>query len=117
MNPSEQVKAHIERVDQSLARLRAERSRLLARATLTQRKRDTRQKILIGGAVLLAVLHEGVPALYQPVTGSGSAAAIAGFGPGPESDPLSAPTVTLVAGLWRVLGHDEVRQVFELGFG
>jgi hypothetical protein len=63
MNPSAQVKARIESVDQSLARLRAERSRLLARATLTQRKRDTQQKILIGGAVLLAVLHEGVPPL------------------------------------------------------
>ena len=63
MNRSEHVKARIDSVDQSLARLRAERSRLLARATLTARKRDTRQKILIGGAVLLAVLHEGVPPL------------------------------------------------------
>jgi hypothetical protein len=63
MKRDEQVKARIEFLDQSLARLRAERSRVLARATLTERKRDTRQKILIGGAVLLAVLHEGVPPL------------------------------------------------------
>ena len=27
------------------------------------RKRDTRRKIILGGAVLAAVLHEGVPAL------------------------------------------------------
>jgi hypothetical protein len=63
MNTREHVRARLESVNESLARLRAERSRLLARATQTERKRDTRQKILIGAAVLAAVQHEGVPAL------------------------------------------------------
>lgn len=40
-----------------------ERIRLAARASHTERKRDTRRKILIGGAVLAAVQHEGVPVL------------------------------------------------------
>jgi large subunit ribosomal protein L7/L12 len=63
MNRREHVRARLESVNESLARLRAERSRLLARATQTERKRDTRQKILIGAAVLAAVQHEGVPPL------------------------------------------------------
>jgi hypothetical protein len=37
------------------------KNRLLARAGQAERKRDTRRKILIGGAVLAAVEHEGVP--------------------------------------------------------
>jgi hypothetical protein len=44
-------------------RLRVEKNRLLARASQTERKRDTRRKILIGGAVLAAIEHEGVPAM------------------------------------------------------
>jgi hypothetical protein len=36
-----------------------------ARASHTARKRDTRRKILIGGAVLAAVEHEGVPMLQS----------------------------------------------------
>jgi hypothetical protein len=63
MNRREYVRARLQSVNESLARLRAERSRLLARATQTERKRDTRQKILIGAAVLAAVQHEGVPPL------------------------------------------------------
>ena len=63
MNQREHVRARIESVDESLARLRAERSRLLARATQAERKRDTLQKIAIGEAVLAAVPHEGVPEL------------------------------------------------------
>ena len=63
MNRREHVRARLQSVNESLVRLRAERSRLLARATQTERKRDTRQKILIGAAVLAAVQHEGVPAL------------------------------------------------------
>jgi hypothetical protein len=63
MDRPEQVRTRIESVNESLARLRAERLRLLARATLAARKRDTRQKIVIGGAVLTAVLLEGVPPL------------------------------------------------------
>ena len=57
------TRSRIESLDTRLARLRAERSRLVARANHTERKRDTRRKILIGGAVLAAVQHEGVPAL------------------------------------------------------
>ena len=56
----------IDSLDTRLARLRAERSRLVARANHTERKRDTRRKILIGGAVLAAIQHEGVPALRSP---------------------------------------------------
>ena len=65
MSRPEQVRARIGTVNESLARLGAERSRLLARATQTERKRDTRRKILIGGAVLAAVQHEGVPSLHS----------------------------------------------------
>ena len=58
-----QARSRIESLDTRLARLCAERSRLVARANHTERKRDTRRKILIGGAVLAAIQHEGVPAL------------------------------------------------------
>ena len=57
------MRARIQTLDERLARLRAEKQRLLARASRTARTRDTRRKILIGGAVLAAVDHEGVPAL------------------------------------------------------
>ena len=57
------TRSRIESLDTRLTRLRAERSRLVARAKHAERKRDTRRKILIGGAVLAAVQHEGVPAL------------------------------------------------------
>ena len=61
-NP-EKVRARLQSVDDALDRLRAERSRLVARATQAERKRDTRRKILVGGAVLAAVAHEGLPAM------------------------------------------------------
>ena len=63
MSNPEQVRARIGSLDERVARLRAEKSRLLARANQTERKRDTRRKILIGGAVLAAIDHEGVPVL------------------------------------------------------
>ena len=63
MSQLDKVFDRIRTVDERLARLRAEKIRLAARATHTERKRDTRRKILIGGAVLAAVQHEGVPAL------------------------------------------------------
>jgi hypothetical protein len=63
MSQSELVRARIGSLDERVARLRAEKSRLLARANQTERKRDTRRKILIGGAVLAAIEHEGVPVL------------------------------------------------------
>ena len=63
MPQPEKVHARLQFVDESLARLRAERSRLVARASVAERKRDTRKKILIGGAVLAAIGHEGTPAL------------------------------------------------------
>ena len=37
------------------------KNRLIARASQADRKRDTRRKILIGGAVLAALEHEGLP--------------------------------------------------------
>jgi len=63
MHQPEKVRARLQFVYEALARLRAQRSRLVARASLADRKRDTRRKILIGGAVLAAIAHEGVPAI------------------------------------------------------
>ena len=63
MPQSEKIQARIQSLDERLARLRMKKGRLLARAGHVERKRDTRRKILIGGAVLAAVDHEGVPAL------------------------------------------------------
>ena len=57
------TEARIQSIDERVARLRSAKSRLLARANRTERKRDTRRKILIGGAVLAAVDHEGMPAV------------------------------------------------------
>jgi len=53
----------IRSIDERLARLRAERSRLVARVSTTERKWDTRRKIIVGAAVLSAVEHNGLPAL------------------------------------------------------
>jgi hypothetical protein len=60
-----ETKGHvrIRAIDERLARLRAERSRLAARMSHTERKRDTRRKILVGAAMLAAVEHNGIPAL------------------------------------------------------
>jgi hypothetical protein len=63
MSQSEKVRVRLESLDARLARLRAERDRLAARASRTERKRDTRRKIVLGGTVLAAVEHEGVPAI------------------------------------------------------
>jgi hypothetical protein len=62
---SSETKGHvrIRAIDERLARLRAERSRLAARVSHTERKRDTRRKILVGAAVLAAAEHNGIPAL------------------------------------------------------
>jgi hypothetical protein len=59
----EKVRVRLQALDERLARLRIEKNRLIARVSQTERKRDTRRKILIGGAVLAAIDHEGVPAL------------------------------------------------------
>ena len=61
---SGETKAHvrIRAIDERLARLHSERSRLAARVSHTERKRDTRRKILVGAAVLAAVEHNGIPA-------------------------------------------------------
>ena len=63
MSQAEKVRLRLQSLDQRLARLRAERDRLAARASRTERRRDTRRKIVIGGTVLAAVEREGVPAL------------------------------------------------------
>ena len=62
---SGETKGHvrIRSIDERLARLRAERGRLVARVSSTERKRDTRRKILVGAAVLAAVEHSGMPSL------------------------------------------------------
>jgi hypothetical protein len=62
---STDTKGHvrIRAIDERLARLRSERSRLAARMSHTERKRDTRRKILVGAAVLAGIEHNGMPAL------------------------------------------------------
>ncbi len=65
MQQSEKVRTRIHTLDERLARLRMEKSRLIARASHAERKRDTRRKILIGGAVLAAIDHEGVPRIHS----------------------------------------------------
>ena len=66
MGKPEQVRARITALNERVARLQAQKDRLLARASQAERKRDTRRKILIGGSVLAAIEHEGVPALKSP---------------------------------------------------
>ena len=63
MSQPERVLARIQSLDERLARLRTEKNRLIARAGHAERKRDTRRKILIGGAILAAIDHEGAPAM------------------------------------------------------
>jgi hypothetical protein len=63
MPQSEKIQARLHSLDERLARLRMKKDRLIARASHAERKRDTRRKILIGGAVLAAIEHEGVPIL------------------------------------------------------
>ena len=63
MRQSEKVRVRLQTLDERLARLRMEKSRLIARVSQAERKRDTRRKILIGGAVLAAVDHDGMPAI------------------------------------------------------
>ncbi len=65
MPQSEKVRSRLQTLEDRLARLRSEKSRLLARASQAERKRDTRRKILIGGAVLAAIEHEGVPRILS----------------------------------------------------
>jgi hypothetical protein len=57
------VRARIHALEERLARLRAEKDRLLARANVSDRKRATRRKIVIGGTVLAALERDGVPQL------------------------------------------------------
>jgi hypothetical protein len=65
MPQPEKVLARIQSLDERLARLRTEKNRLIARAGHAERKRDTRRKILIGGAVLAAIDHESVPVMRE----------------------------------------------------
>jgi hypothetical protein len=65
MSQAEKVHLRLQSLDKRLARLRAERDRLAARAGQTERKRETRRKIVIGGTVLAAVEHKGAPALQS----------------------------------------------------
>ena len=63
MRTAERVQERIQMFDKRLARLRAERDRLQARASQAERRRDTRRKIIIGGTVLAALNDAGVPAM------------------------------------------------------
>lgn len=53
----------IQALEARLARLRATRSRLVERACHSERRLETRRKIILGGTVLAAVEREGVPPL------------------------------------------------------
>jgi hypothetical protein len=63
MAPSEKARVRLDAIDERIARLRAERECLAARASKMARRLETRRKIVIGGTVLAAIEHEGVPAL------------------------------------------------------
>ena len=65
MSQAEKVRLRLQSLAVRLARLRAERDRIAARAGRTERRRDTRRKIVIGGTMLAAVEHEGAPALQN----------------------------------------------------
>ena len=65
MSQPERVQMRLRAIDERLSRLKAEKDRLLARATQVERRRQTRRKILIGGTVVAALEHEGVPALHS----------------------------------------------------
>ena len=65
MSQSNKIQTRIHSIDERLARLRARRERLLARAGHAERKRDTRRKILIGGAILAAIDRDGVPTMQS----------------------------------------------------
>ena len=67
MSQSNKIHTRIHSIDERLARLRARRERLLARAGHAERKRDTRRKILIGGAILAAIDREGVPSMRSAI--------------------------------------------------
>ena len=67
MSQSQKVHARLQAIEERLARLRAERDRLAARASQTARRQETRRKIVIGGTVLAALEHEGVPAMLTKV--------------------------------------------------
>ena len=63
MRPEQMHVAKLQTVDDRLARLRAERGRVVARASHAARTLDTRRKILVGAAVLAALdLGNDVPA-------------------------------------------------------
>ena len=61
MSQSERVRARLRVLEERLARLRNAKEKLEARASQAERKRTTRRKIVIGGTVLAAIEHEGVP--------------------------------------------------------
>jgi chromosome segregation ATPase len=63
MSRSEKAQERIRLIDERLARLRSEKERLEARVSQAERKRATRRKIVIGGTVLAALDHEGIPSM------------------------------------------------------
>lgn len=67
LSPSAKFETRIHAIDERLARLHARRDRLLARAGQAERKRDTRRKTVIGGAVIAAIDHEGVPPMQSTI--------------------------------------------------
>jgi hypothetical protein len=67
MLQSEKARERVKLLEKRLSKLRAERGVLLARASKADRRRETRQKIVIGGTVLAALGDGGVPPLQTAV--------------------------------------------------
>jgi hypothetical protein len=63
MLSSERARERVKLLEEKLSKLRAEKGQLLARASKAERRRETRQKIVIGGTVLAALGEGGVPPL------------------------------------------------------
>ena len=61
MSQSERVRDRLRVLEERLARLRNAKEKLEARASQAERKRATRRKIVLGGTVLAALQHDGVP--------------------------------------------------------
>src|SRR5579862_4485187 len=83
MFQSDSARERAKLIDERLAKLRAQKDRLLSRASRAERRRDTRQKIVIGGTVLAALGHRR----RAPAAVPGGPAAVAGRATDPARRP------------------------------
>lgn len=66
MPQTERVRLRLQALDERLARLRTERDRLAARASRTERRRDTRRKIVIDCWQVVRDATYSVPLAHIP---------------------------------------------------